>query len=37
MKKRLLAIFVIALLLVTGCGKSSGKVFNDGNFKITLT
>ena len=36
MKKRLLAIFVIALLLVTGCGKSSGKVFNEGNFKITL-
>jgi len=37
MKKKLLAIFVIALLLVTGCGKSSGKVFDEGNFKITLT
>ena len=38
MKKKLIGLFVIALLLFTGCGSSTGKekVFDEGDFKITL-
>jgi len=39
MKKKLIGLFVVTLLLLTGCGlggAKNSKVFDEGNFKITL-